>query len=152
MRNEELPFGTTARLISSFFIPYSSLNLFLRQIFPIAHGHVLLVLPGIEAFLDADCLKIGFPERLEKPFVFVHQTFVEHAGDKMPFAAVLTKSHLAHLLQVVIVSIGAFDVINQQRWSEKRSLKCSVTRGRAFFSGSTAAKKVPSAAFWKRTN
>ena len=95
MRNEELPFGTTARLISSFFIPYSSLNLFLRQdTFPIAHGHVLLVLPGIEPFLDADCLKIGFPERLEKPFVFVHQTFIEHAGDKMPFAAVLHQKSL----------------------------------------------------------
>ena len=80
--------------------------LFFREIFPIAHGHVLLVLPGIEAFLDADCLEIGFPERLEKPFVFVHQTFVEHAGDKMSFATVLTKSHLAHLFQVVIVPIG----------------------------------------------
>ena len=87
--------------------------LFFRQIFPIAHGHVLFVLPGIEAFLDADCLEIGFPERLEKLFVSVHQTFVEHAGDKMSFATVLTKSHLVHLLQVVIVPIGSPDVINQ---------------------------------------
>ena len=71
------------------------------------------MLPGIEAFLDADCLEIGFPERLEKLFVSVHQTFVEHAGDKMSFATVLTKSHLAHLLQVVIVPIGSPDIINQ---------------------------------------
>ena len=71
------------------------------------------MLAGIQPLSDADCLEIGFPERLEKLFVSVHQTFVEHAGDKMSFATVLTKSHLAHLLQVVIVPIGSPDVINQ---------------------------------------
>jgi hypothetical protein len=62
--------------------------------FPIAYGHVLFVLSGIQPFFDTDGLEIGFPQLLEGLFIFVHQAFIEYAGYQMALRGIVEGNFL----------------------------------------------------------
>ena len=62
--------------------------LFLGQQFPIAHRHVLLVLPWVEAFLDADGLEVRLPKVLEKFFILGYLIVLQDAREEMCLAFV----------------------------------------------------------------
>ena len=51
--------------------------LFLRQILPVAAGHVVELLAWVEAFTDADGLEISAPEILEEAVVVAEDIVVE---------------------------------------------------------------------------
>ena len=94
-------------------IEYEDLLLLLRQIFPIAHGHILPVLARIHPLLDTNSLEIGFPELLEKFFILIHKALIKHPRDKVPLTTIFAECHLPYFLYIVIKALGALKVIYQ---------------------------------------
>lgn len=88
--------------------------LFLGQQFPIAHRHVLLVLPWVEAFLDADGLEVRLPKVLEKFFILGYLIVLQDARDEMCLAFVFEGDFL-YRTQVVIEAVLPLDVVDEPR-------------------------------------
>lgn len=94
-------------------IEYEDLLLLLRQILPIAHGHILPVLARIHPLLDTNSLEIGFPELLEKFFILIHKALIKHPRDKVPLTTIFAECHLPYFPQIVVIPVCPLDVINQ---------------------------------------
>lgn len=88
------------------------LPILLRQIFPVADGHVLTLLARVHAFADADGLEVGAPQFLEELLVLVEQGLVELA--RLEVRQLLVEVHTGHLPTVVIVTVVPASVIEQK--------------------------------------
>ena len=114
--------------------------LLFRQILPVAQGHVFPLLHGVAPLLDGDGAEIGLPQRLVEPFVFIHPGIVQPPGGQGGAGAVVCKADLAHLLQVVVIAVGAPHVVEQPALAGKAVFEVVDDQGKGVFLGLYGSK------------
>ena len=67
----------------------------------------------------------------------------------MPFTAIFIKSHFTYFLQVIIIPIGTFDIINQPSLVGKAILKMSCNQRKSILFRFHSSKKSPVRRFLK---
>ena len=94
-----------------------------RHICPVADGHVLAMLAGVEALFDTDGFEIGAPEVLEKLLVLGKQFLIQLACTRVEGATVVGEGDFCHFIPVVVATVVAADVVDNPRLVGKAVLE-----------------------------